>query len=266
MTDPRHAQNRLAWNEAAAHYEQAIETDIAFLRDGGKNFCPPEFPFLENLGSWCQRAIHLQCAGGRDTLSLLNCGAKEVVGVDISDRMIACAQAKSAALGAPATWYRCDILETPAELNGTADLVYTGRGALCWIMDLSSWAQVVARLLKPGGKLYIFDGHPFEWVFDLEADHYRLDSTYGDYFSDPILDASGWPESYIPATARPESGYSAKWESQHTFASILNPLAAAGLRFVQLGEHPDRYWSAFPNMPEALLDKLPHTFSLVMEK
>lgn len=266
MSDPRHQQNRRAWNEAAARYEREIESDVAFLRAGGKNFCPPELPFLANLGDWCQRAIHLQCAGGRDTLSLLNLGAKDVVGVDISDRMLACARAKSDALGAPAQWVQCDLLETPHFLDGTADLVYTGRGALCWIMELEPWAHVVARLLKPGGKLFVFDGHPFDWVFDLEADHFRLDPTYGNYFSGPIQDTSGWPTTYIPADVRPEAGYTTKWETQHTFADILNALAGAGLRFLRLEEHPDRYWNAFPNIPETLQDKLPHTFSLLMEK
>src|SRR5437016_944096 len=87
-----HQQNRRAWNEGAARYEEQVERDIAFLRMGGRNFVAPEFRYLVNLGTWCRRAIHLQCAGGRDTLSLWNQGAAEVVGVDISERMIECAR------------------------------------------------------------------------------------------------------------------------------------------------------------------------------
>lgn len=131
-TKTRHEENRAAWNEAAARYEREIESDVAFLKAGGKNLMEPELPFLADLSSWCQRAIHLQCAGGRDTLSLWNQGAHEVVGVDISDRMIEVARRKSEMLNAPATWYRCDLLDTPAELNGTADLVYTGRGSILY--------------------------------------------------------------------------------------------------------------------------------------
>src|SRR5688500_6540317 len=108
-----HQDNRAAWNEAAARYETEIERDVELLRSGGKTLMEPELPYLANLADWCERAIHLQCAGGTDTLSLWNQGAKEVVGVDISERMIACARAKSAALGAPAQWYCCDVLETP---------------------------------------------------------------------------------------------------------------------------------------------------------
>ncbi len=107
-----------------------------------EKFCAPGFAYLHDLDQWCKRAIHLQCAGGRDTLSLWNLGAHEVVGVDISERMIAIALAKTERLNAPAAWYHADVLEAPHELDGTADLVYTGRGALCWLMDMDAWAGV----------------------------------------------------------------------------------------------------------------------------
>jgi ubiquinone/menaquinone biosynthesis C-methylase UbiE len=138
--DPRqlHQDNRAAWNEAAHFYQHEIEQDVAFLRTGGKNLMAPELAILADLGSWCRRAIHLQCAGGRDTLSLWNQGAAEVIGIDISDVMIQCAQIKSQQLNAPARWYCCDLMGAPAELDGTADLVYTGRGALNWLMDIAA--------------------------------------------------------------------------------------------------------------------------------
>src|SRR5205807_176784 len=154
-------------------YEQWIARDIEFLRGGGKNLMAPELRFLQDLSSWCGRAIHLQCAGGRDTLSLWNHGAREVIGIDISDRMIECARRKSQALGAPAAWHCCDVLQAPHELDGTADLVYSGRGALCWVLDIAAWANVVARLLKPGGRLYVFEGHPLDWVWDCEAAEFK---------------------------------------------------------------------------------------------
>jgi len=97
-----HQANRAGWNEGAARYAEVVERDIEFLRNGGTNLGEPEHAFLADLSQWCGRAIHLQCAGGTDTLSLWNYGAREVVGVDISDLMIDCARQKSAALGAPA--------------------------------------------------------------------------------------------------------------------------------------------------------------------
>lgn len=127
-----HRETGAFWNEIADWYGERDEgAAIAFLRSGGNYLFPAERKALGDLKPWCRRAIHLQCSHGNDALSLLHQGAKEVVGVDISDRRLAVARRKTQALGAPATWYCCDVLQTPQVLNATADLVYTGKGALC---------------------------------------------------------------------------------------------------------------------------------------
>ncbi len=264
-----HQSNRRAWNEAAARYEAEVGADVAFLAAGGIDLLAPEQRFLAGLETWCARAIHLQCAGGRDTLSLWNLGAREVVGVDISERMIDCARRKSEALGAPASWYRCDVLETPAELDGTADLVYTGKGALCWLMDLDAWAAVVHRLLRPGGRLYVFEGHPLDWLWDPAAPELRFDPDprYGSYFQrEPAAD-QGWPAQYIPeSVVPPVTEQAVKYERQWTLGDIVTALAGAGLLLERLEEHPDCFWPAFPLLPEETLRRLPHTFSLRMRR
>ena len=264
-THEMHASNARAFDEAAAQYETEIQSDIEFLRAGGKNFCAPELAYLTGLEEWCRLAIHLQCAGGRDTLSLWNLGAQSVVGVDINARMLACASAKAQALGAPAHWYCSDVLHTAHELDATADLVYTGRGALCWLMDLHAWAQVIARLLKPGGKLYIFDGHPLDWLWEGTSTHYCFEGDTVSYFQREPVSSVGWAVGYIPAEKQAEQPET-KWERQWTIGDIVNALLAAGMRLLRLEEHPDRYWDIFPNMAPELQDRLPHTFSLWMDK
>ena len=94
--------------------------------------------------------------------------ADEVVGVDYSARMLDLAAHLTEATGAPARWVLSDVLETPHDLDGTADLLYTGRGAILWLQDLDAWAAVLRRLLAPAGRLVIFDGHPAEWLFDAD--------------------------------------------------------------------------------------------------
>jgi SAM-dependent methyltransferase len=261
-----HAQNREAWDAAAIAYEKQIEADIEFLRRGGKNFCPPEFSFLDGLEDWCNRAIHLQCAGGTDTLSLWNHGAHEVVGVDISERMIGCGRRKSAALNAPATWHACDVLNTPNELDGTADLVYTGRGALCWVHDLDAWAAVVHRLLKPGGRLYIYEGHPVTWVWDEETDHLKLSEEWGDYFHKGQLSSEGWPDTYMTEEELGGKAQPTKYETHRTVAQLINPILGAGLQLDRLEEHPDEFYDAFPNLPTEIKQRLPNTISLLISK
>src|SRR4029078_5305346 len=97
--------------------------------------------------------IHLQCAAGRDTLSLWNAGATEVIGLDISPRMLALATRLAAATEAAARWIEADVLDAPVELDGTGDLVYTGRGSIIWLHDLDAWAAGIARLLSPNRRL-----------------------------------------------------------------------------------------------------------------
>ena len=69
-----HAANRLAWDEAAERYEGWFEEAVELIRSGGCNLYPVEQDLIGDLRGRCRRAIHLQCAGGRDTLSLWNLG------------------------------------------------------------------------------------------------------------------------------------------------------------------------------------------------
>lgn len=264
-TNAIHQQTGAAWDAAAEGYEQGEAEHIAFLRSGGSSLLAPEQRVLGDLRLWCRRAIHLQCAGGTDTLSLLAQGAQEVVGTDISPRMIGVARRKASALGAPATFAVCDTLEVPHELDGTADLVYTGRGALPWMMDIEAWALVVERLLKPGGKLYVFEGHPLDWVWDMEAAEYRLDPVRGNYFSEQLTDLR-WPNPMLERKSGNNEARPRAREHQWTLGAVLNALAATGLRLEHFEEHPELYWDQFPQLPEALAQRLPHTFSLLMRK
>jgi len=262
----KHLETGQTWNVTAAIYERDESDDLALLRSGGDSFLPDERPFLQDLGGWCRCAIHLQCAGGTDTLSLWNLGAAQVVGVDISESMLAVAARKSAALGAPARWVCADILETPHELDGSADLVYTGKGALPWMMDLQAWARVAARLLKPGGKLYIFEGHPLDWVWDMSASGYQLSVQTGDYFSGRVATDRGWPMFSDAVEAHPGKDQLHVHERQWTLGSTVNCVIEAGLRILRLEEYPDLFWNQFPNLPPELARRLPHTFSLLAQK
>src|SRR6186997_260501 len=105
LADPAgmHRANRVAWDEAAERYERWFDEAVELIRSGGVNLFGAEVELIGDLHG-CRRAIHLQCAGGRDTLSLWNLGAQEVVGVDFSPRMLELARRLSDAVAAPARW------------------------------------------------------------------------------------------------------------------------------------------------------------------
>lgn len=260
----RHEENRAGWNEGARVYTAELEQSIAFLRAGKSNLHPVERRNLGDLRAWCHTAIHLQCASGRDTLSLWNEGVPQVIGVDISDVHIENARRMSAELNIPAEWYRCDVLDTPHELDSTADLVYTGRGALCWLQDLNAYAQVVYRLLKPGGIYHVLDDHPVTYLFNMDAENYVYSGA--NYFKQ-WESSVGWPSTYIgSAMDIPLEQQARKHESLWTLMDIFNALTQSGLVVEYLGEHPEDYWDSFPNLQPELVGKIPLTFSIKARK
>ncbi|MCI0662056.1 MAG: class I SAM-dependent methyltransferase [Acidobacteria bacterium] len=259
----RHEANRIAWNEGAAHYTARLEETLAFLRTGGSTLHPIEKANLGDLKAWCNTAIHLQCASGCDTLSLWNEGVKRIIGIDISDVHIINALRLSEALLAPATWYRCDVLETPQELDGCADLVYTGRGALCWLHDLNGWADVIFRLLKSGGIFHLFDDHPVTWLFDGDSTTYVASGL--NYFTHSES-SRGWHASYIGDLGKPIDKHARKYERLWPVSEVFQALRRAGLNIEHFGEHPDKYWEYFPNLRLELAGKIPMTFSLLARR
>lgn len=262
MTNNKTASTQAAWNLAAQKYAADVEGDIAFLKSGGVNLSEREIRAVGDLRE-CNRAIHLLCSHGLDALSLLNLGAREVVGVDISAEMLELARQKSEALSAAATWVQSDVLNVPPELNGSADLILTGSGALPWVADLDGWARVVARLLRPGGKLVISEGHPLNWVWDVDADTHRVSPDARSYFDRSPRPNDDFPAAAVARYAPAESTPPPAWEYQWTLGEIVTGIAQAGLVVEVLEEHPDQFWPKFGDISDEELTLLPHTFLLV---
>jgi SAM-dependent methyltransferase len=115
------------------------------------------------------RVIHLQCHFGRDSLILAQRGAS-VVGLDFSSPAITAAKSLADELGLAvrARFVEADLYNAPAAIPEPAsfDRAYVTWGALCWLPDIGGWARIVAQFLKPGGALYLAEGHPAALVMD----------------------------------------------------------------------------------------------------
>ncbi len=256
-----HDANRAAWDEAAERYEAWFDEAVALIRSGGTNLFGVETELIGDLHGRCRRAIHLQCAGGRDTLSLWNQGADEVIGVDFSPRMLALARRLTEATGAPARWIEADVLATPHELDGTADLVYTGRGSIIWLHDLDAWAAVIARLLAPGGRFVLFEGHPVEWLFDADADGRWIATDY-DYFGGAEA-SKGWAPEYIDRLSIAEPEQSWKFARAWTLGEVVTALLRADLRLEAVAEHPVDWWGGHDDVRAEDRGRVPLSFSVV---
>jgi SAM-dependent methyltransferase len=165
------------------------------------------------------------------------------------------------ATGAPARWVLADVIDPPADLDGTADLVYTGRGALIWLQDLDAWAAAVLRLLSPAGRFVLFDGHPAEWLFDVDADG-RWVATEYDYFGGPEA-SKGWSREYIDRLSLDDAEQSWKFARAWTLGEIVTALLRAGLRIDALAEYPIDWWGGHADVREQDRGRVPLSFSIL---
>jgi len=121
-------------------------------------FAPFEWRDLGQLRG--REIVHLQCHLGAETMAFALKGA-HTTGLDFSGVAVREAQriAREAALAIK--YVHADVYDAAEALGAEGfDIVYTGKGALCYLPDLKAWAQTVASLLKPGGFLYLVEFHP----------------------------------------------------------------------------------------------------------
>jgi SAM-dependent methyltransferase len=185
--------------------------------------------------------VHLQCHIGTDTLSLARLGAR-MSAIDFSAQSLAQARRLAEAAGV-AIDYREGDVHTAADAFGRArfDLVYTGVGALCWLPSISRWAGVVADLLRPGGRLFLREGHPMLWALDETADPSVLRYPYFET-PDPVVFEE--TDTYVAVEGELPATRSATWN--HGLGEIFTALTEHGLSITRLVEHDSVPWNGLP--------------------
>lgn len=250
-------QNRRAWNEIADQRERVRRAlDASFFAAEKTSLHAVELDALGDLRG--QRALHLACASGGDTLSLAVLGA-DVVGVDISDAAISIAKAKSADTGLSARFIRADLFDLPPDLQAANfDLVFASSGCLAWIPDLTRWATIVAAALRMGGRLVLHELHPA--MIALEVVDGVL--TPSNYFGRDEPSVENGPLTGVNCT---EIRYDFLWP----LGDVVTSAVRAGLQVVRLEESPPdpaSHWAErFGDHLESLL-QFPASFLLVAER
>ena len=186
--------------------------------------------------------LHLQCHIGTDTLSLARLGAR-MTGLDLSPASLAEARSLAGRLGLDVPFVESDVYSAAEALGEKRfDLIYTGIGALCWLPDISRWAQVVASLLRPGGRLFLREGHPMLWTLD-ENQQDRLTVAYSYWEqAEPFVEVSD--ETYVPTEVQFTQNLSHSWN--HSLGEVVTALLDVGLQLTMLVEHDSVPWEALP--------------------
>ena len=172
--------NRRHWDESAGIHVKSTTGVYRTedFRNGADILLPLEARELPDVRD--KDILHLQCHFGLDTLSLARRGAR-VTGVDFSPVAIREARKLSEETGVPGTFVECNLYDAPDHVDGKFDGVYVSWGAICWLPDIPGWARIVSHFLRPGGFLYLAEGHPAALALD-EAEG-RIVPTYS-YFQD----------------------------------------------------------------------------------
>lgn len=237
------ALNRANWDERApahaASPDYAVEQFIAdptFLSEVVRF----DLPLLGDVRGL--RGIHLQCHIGTDTISLARLGA-DMTGLDFSGAAIDQARQLAERTNSPTQFVQSDLYDAASVLTpGSYDLVFTGVGALLWLPDIERWADVVTTLLRPGGRLFIREGHPMLWTIDEEVtDALTLGYSYFEH-AEPLV--SDEPGTYVETDVEFESTVSHAWG--HGLGEVISALLTRGMRLTGFVEHQSVPWEALP--------------------
>jgi SAM-dependent methyltransferase len=246
--------NRANWDDRVPAHVASPDYGVQrFIADPGflSEVVRFDLPRLGDLAGL--RGVHLQCHIGTDTVSLARLGAS-MTGLDFSAPAVEAARALAEAAGADATFVQADVYEAADVLfshtaapRGGFDLVYTGIGALCWLPDARRWAEVVAALLRPGGRLFIREGHPMLWSLDDERadDLLVVRYPYFEHAEPNVFDVDG---TYVATDMVFEHNVTHEWN--HGIGEILTGLLDAGLAITAFTEHDSVPWEALPGKME----------------
>ncbi|MHA6266655.1 class I SAM-dependent methyltransferase [Aliiroseovarius sp. CAU 1755] len=237
--------NKATWDERVAIHLKADAYDLTPLREGRATLHPIERADIGDVAGL--KIAHLQCHFGRDSLTLAQQGA-DVVGLDFSPKAVELARAlaEELDLSPRAQFVEADLYDAPDALArfGQFDLVFITWGAVGWLPDLPRWAGIVAGLLKPGGRLYLAEGHPAAMVFDDET--MALPDGRPGYLA-PYFDRKTWkddaPRDYTGDFPTLQAGH--EYWFDHTLSDILNAIIGAGLTLECFNEHDSVPWPLF---------------------
>lgn len=209
-------------------------------------FAPYEWADLGDLTG--RDLLHLQCHLGTETIALARRGAR-TTGLDISAAAITEARRIARDAELHVDYVHADVHDAPQALPGrTFDVIYTGKGSLVYLPDLARWADVIRRLLRPGGLLYLVEFHPMLNALGPnpgpgEGDELLLRHDY--------LSGRGPIERDSTATytdGPPVRGATTSYEWLHGLGDVVTALVGAGLRITTLREDEDLPWPRWPSM------------------
>ena len=231
--------NRANWDSRVPHHVK--QYDLASFRSNPAFISSVVRFDQKRLGVVDQLdVVHLQCHIGTDTLSLARLGARSVTGLDFCAPALRAAEQLARDCLADIDYVESEVYDALDVLGeGRFDLVYTGIGALCWLPDVRRWADVVAGLLRPGGRLFIREGHPVLASLGEPREDGLLVIEFP-YFEEEgmrFVEEHSYVEHEEPLSSP------ATVQFNHALAEVVTAVMDAGLTLSALQEHRSAPWN-----------------------
>ena len=256
------AANRASWNEAAAH-RRGHDQYAALL----KGFAEPGFSVLDDVMTARLQAIGIAgkkvaqfcCNNARELLSIKNLGAGSVTGFDFAEEFLDQGRELAATGGIEADFVQADINKLPATYDGRFDLVVLTIGVLGWMPDLAVFFGVAQRVLKPGGRIFLYEDHPILNMYDDREDRVPPVPDESYFRSEPFRSDNG-----LDYWAKED--YEAKpcYWIFHKMSDVIMGLVKTGFSIEDFEEFPHNVGTRdqFENLPQ----QLPLSYVLVGRK
>lgn len=261
---------------------EADEIDPGFYTSGGIIFSDPELELLGDIQDLT--VLNLQPGTGEEALSLANLGATVTVVDDEHSLADAVSLAAEAAISL--NFFDADVNALPSKFRrGEFDLVYSGFGGIDWLTDIDGWAQGIAEALKPGGRLLIYDEHPFSYTVEAEDGQLVVTTSY--FGGTDSIDAMAYPgeeydvdedededEDEEPGDDSDDDDEEDDEESTFswTLGDLISALGGHGLATLALREYQtsDRFETPldrfYDDLDDESIGKLPSAFLLLAVK
>jgi SAM-dependent methyltransferase len=241
-------RNRDWWDERAAAHAAGRHYNLAGFASDPAHLSPDvvlDRPLLGDLSG--VNGIHLQCHIGTDTVSLARLGAT-MTGIDYSTAAIAQGRVLAERSGTPAQFVHSDVYAALDVVpTHSFDLVYSSLGSLAYLPSIGRWAEVVAGLLRPGGRLHVRETHPVVWALgqsrDSDGDELVL---HGAYFETDVPKHFDRRDTY-PSSDR-DFATADSFEWNHGLGEIVTALLTTGLQLTHLVEYDTAPVRSFPGM------------------
>lgn len=183
---------------------------------------PALFKMLPSLNGFS--ILDIGCGYGEHCVKYIEVGARKVVGIDISEKMLQIANEENSS---PKIIYKQLAIEDLFKLTDHFDLVVSSL-ALHYIEDFNEVVEQVYRILNDGGSFIFSQEHPFNtcftygdrWTRDEEGN--KLNANISNYSIDGKRESRWFKDGVI--------------KYHRTFTSIINTIISSGFTIEEISE------------------------------